>query len=290
MQQQGTFCDFPGGDSWVILSPIEQSIKRKIEAVGTPLKDWDINIYRGVLTGYNDAFIISSEKRDEILSNCKSEEEKKRTDELIRPILRGRDIKRYGYEWANLWLISTHNGVKGRIPRIRIEDYPAVKAHLDMYWDKIKDRADQGDTPYNLRNCAYWEDFYKPKIVYPNMTKYLPFCFDEEGFLTNQKCFIITGEHTAFLTAFLNSSIFKFCFRDSFPELQGGTRELSKIFFDSIPVLKVNDEQEQTFRAALKDIQCHYSEEKAIAIDKMIFDAYHLDDDDVRVIGYIKIE
>lgn len=134
------------------------------------------------------------------------------------------------------------------------------------------------------------EDFYKPKIVYPNMTKYLPFCFDEEGFLTNQKCFIITGEHTAFLTAFLNSSIFKFCFRDSFPELQGGTRELSKIFFDSIPVLKVNDEQEQTFRAALKDIQCHYSEEKAIAIDKMIFDAYHLDDDDVRVIGYIKIE
>ncbi|MBQ9173957.1 MAG: restriction endonuclease, partial [Bacteroidales bacterium] len=122
VQQNCSICDFPeGSDSWVILSPIEQSIKRKIEAVGTPLKDWDINIYRGVLTGYNDAFIISTDKRNEILANCLSEDERKRTDELIRPILRGRDIKRYGYEWAKLWLINTHNGVKGRIPRIRIE-------------------------------------------------------------------------------------------------------------------------------------------------------------------------
>lgn len=141
--------------SWVILTPIEQSIKRKIEAVGTPLKDWDIQINYGIKTGYNEAFIIDTAKRDEILANCKTEEERQRTAELIRPILRGRDIKRYGYDWANLWLINTHNGIKGRIPRINIEDYPAVKAHLDQYWDKIRDRADQGDTPYNLRNCAY---------------------------------------------------------------------------------------------------------------------------------------
>ena len=149
------------------LTPIEQSIKRKIEAVGTPLKDWDIQIYRGVLTGCNEAFIISTEKRNEILSNCQSEDERKRTEELIRPILRGRDIKRYGYDWANLWLINTHNGVKGKIPRIDIEDYPAVKAHLDQYWDKIRDRADQGDTPYNLRNCAYLERLLEPVIAIP---------------------------------------------------------------------------------------------------------------------------
>ena len=77
--------EFSSSDSWVILSPIEQSIKRKIEAVGTPLKDWGINIYRGVLTGYNEAFIISTEKRDEILANCQAEDERKRTAELIRP-------------------------------------------------------------------------------------------------------------------------------------------------------------------------------------------------------------
>ena len=85
MWQQDTICDFSTSDSWVILSPIEQSIKRKIEAVGTPLKDWDINIYRGVLTGCNEAFIISTAKRNEILANCQTEDERKRTAELIRP-------------------------------------------------------------------------------------------------------------------------------------------------------------------------------------------------------------
>lgn len=110
MQQNGSECDFSSADSWVILSPIEQSIKRKMETVGTPLKDWNINIYRGVLTGYNEAFIITTEKRDEILANCQSEDERTRTAELIRPILRGRDIKRYGYDWADLWIINTHNG------------------------------------------------------------------------------------------------------------------------------------------------------------------------------------
>lgn len=137
------------------MSPIEQSIKRKIEAVGTPLKDWDIQINYGIKTGYNEAFIITTEKREEILSNCQSEDERQRTAELIRPILRGRDIKRYGYVDSGLYLINTHNGIRGRIPRINIDDYPAVKAHLNRYWNKIEKRTDKGDTPYNLRNCAY---------------------------------------------------------------------------------------------------------------------------------------
>uniref|UniRef100_UPI00272A45A4 Eco57I restriction-modification methylase domain-containing protein n=1 Tax=uncultured Parasutterella sp. TaxID=1263098 RepID=UPI00272A45A4 len=159
VQQNAVSNNFATSDSWVILSPIERSIKRKIESIGTPLKDWDIRIYRGILTGCNEAFIISSQKRNEILANCANEAERQRTAELIRPILRGRDIKRYGYMDNGLYLINIHNGIRGRIPRIKIEDYPAVKAHLDQYWDKIEKRADQGDTPYNLRNCAYLEDF-----------------------------------------------------------------------------------------------------------------------------------
>jgi len=99
--------EFRSSDSWVILSPIEQSIKRKIEEIGTPLKYWDVNIYRGILTGYNDAFIISGERRAELLASCATQEERARTDELIRPILRGRDIKKYNYEFAYLWLINT---------------------------------------------------------------------------------------------------------------------------------------------------------------------------------------
>ncbi|MBD3592928.1 type II restriction endonuclease [Bacteroides sp. GM023] len=290
MEQHYSVCDFSEGASWTILSPIEQSIKRKIESVGTPLKDWDINIYRGVLTGYNEAFIISTEIRDEILANCQTEDEKMRTAEIIRPILRGRDIKRYGYNWANLWLINTHNGTKEKFPRILIEDYPALKAHLDQYWDKISKRADQGDTPYNLRNCAYLEDFDKPKIIYPNMTKYMPFVYDEDKFVTNQKCFIITGQNMAYLTAFFNSSIFKFCFRDSFPELQGGTRELSKIFFDKIPVKKISGESDELFKTAINRLQSDYTKEQTIVIDNMLFDLYDLTVEERKVIGNIEIK
>lgn len=199
--------DFASSDSWVILSPIEQSIKRKIEAVGVPLKDWDINIYRGVLTGYNEAFIISTEKRDEILNNCQTSEERQRTEELIRPILRGRDIKRYGYDWANLWLINTHNGIKGKLDRIHIEDYPAVKAHLDQYWDKISTRADKGDTPYNLRNCAYLDDFNKPKIIWKIIGSNLAFALDNENFIVNNACYLMTGDHIKSMLPFLNSRI-----------------------------------------------------------------------------------
>ena len=290
MQQSGTECEFSNSDSWVILSPIEQSIKRKIEAVGTPLKDWDIQINYGIKTGYNDAFIIDTAKRDEILANCQSEDEHKRTAELIRPILRGRDIKRYGYNWANLWLINTHNGIRGKLERIHIEDYPAVKAHLDQYWDRISKRADKGDTPYNLRNCAYLEDFSKPKIIYPNMTKYMPFVYDEANFLTNQKCFIITGQNMAYLNAFLNSSLFKYCFRDSFPELQGGTRELSKIFFDKIPVKLVSLEQNEIFRKIVNSVQSDYTIEQTKYIDTLLFDLYNLTTEERKVIGYVEIK
>ena len=176
VQQNGAECDFNNSDSWVILSPIEQSIKRKIEAVGTPLKDWDINIYRGVLTGYNEAFIISTEKREEILANCKSEDERTRTAELIRPILRGRDIKRYGYDWAGLYLIATFPS-----RHYDIEMFPAVKKHLLSFGierleqtgkthivngEKVKARKKTSNKWFETQDSiSYWEDFNLPKIV-----------------------------------------------------------------------------------------------------------------------------
>ena len=211
VQQQHSVCDFTGSDSWVILSEIEQSIKRKIEAVGTPLKDWDIQINYGIKTGYNDAFIITTEKRDEILANCADDDERNRTAELIRPILRGRDIKRYGYDWAGLWLINTHNGVKGIKPRIDINDYPAVKQHLDKYWDKISKRADKGDTPYNLRNCAYVDLFFQPKICWKAVGKNLTFAVVESGvFLTAPASFISANKFNDYITAFLCSNVAKY--------------------------------------------------------------------------------
>ena len=138
-------------------------------------------------------------------------------------------------------------------------------------------------------SISYWEDFSKPKIMYPNMTKYLPFYYDERGFLQNDKSFMITGNHVAFLTAFFNSSIFKFCFTDNFPELLGGTRELRKIFFDKIPVIIISDEVNEVFSKLINDIQKEYSIEKAIKIDEMIFDLYNLSKQEREEIGFIEI-
>ena len=300
VRQQDIICDFSTSDSWVVLSPIEQSIKKKIEAVGTPLKDWDIQINYGIKTGCNEAFIISTEKRKEILDNCQTEDERKRTAELIRPILRGRDIRRYGYEWAELWLIATFPS-----RHYNIEDYPAVKQYLlsfgmerleqtgkvhNVNGERIKSRKKTNNKWFETQDSiSYWEDFIKPKVIYPNMTKYMPFVFDNKMYLTNQKCFIITGKYVAYLTAFFNSSLFKYCFRDSFPELQGRTRELSKIFFDKIPVYEVSDTQNLQFQDAVEDIQKEYNKQKAQRIDSMLFDLYSLTAEEREVIGFVEI-
>ena len=282
-------CQFENEESWVIMSELVRNLKRKVEEQGTPLVDWDIETNYGIKTGFNKAFIISEEVRERILANCQDNEERQRTDNLIRPILRGKDVCKYGHNWLKrgMYLINSHNGVKGRFKRIDIDEYPSIKAYMDSFIIKLMKRSDKGDTPYNLRNCTYIEEFDKPKIIYPNMTKFMPFYYDEHKFYTNQKCFIITGSHTSYLTAFLNSSLFKFCFFDNFPVLFGGSRELSKIFFDKIPVLDVDDATDEEFRTLVLDIQKEYSDEKAKAIDQRIFDLYGLTQEEREAIGYI---
>ena len=198
--QHHTFSNFNHSDSWVILSPIEQRIKEKIERVGTPLKDWDIQINYGIKTGFNEAFIISGEKRKELM------EKDPKSEEIIRPILRGRDIKRYSYDFADLWLINTHNGIKEKgINPINIDNYPAVKEHLDKYIPQLKKRQDQGDTPYNLRNCAYLEDFNKQKIAWNRIASEKQFALVDEGIFIQDSMHFFTGNHLYYLSAFLNS-------------------------------------------------------------------------------------
>ena len=146
-------------NAYTLQAPEILALKKKIEQIGTPLKDWDINIYRGVLTGFNEAFIISTAKRDELIG------QDPKSTEIIKPILRGRDIKAYEHHWAGLWIINSHNGDKNNAP-INIDDYPVIKNHLDQYYPQLEKRQDKGITPYNLRNCAYLAEFAKEKIVY----------------------------------------------------------------------------------------------------------------------------
>ena len=276
-------------ETWVILDPIEKSIKEKIENIGTPLNEWPISINRGILTGYNKAFIISGQKRKElILKDPKSAE-------IIRPILRGRDIMRYGYIFSDNWVINTHNGVPSRnIMPINIDFYPAIKDHLDLFWERILRRTDQGITPYNLRSCTYLEEFSKQKIIYPNMSKYLPFFLDLNSFMTNQKCFIITGENLEYLVAFLNSKLFSFTYRNSFPELQGGTRELSKIFFEKIRVKKVQSQINLFLKNKIEVIQKKIMERESIVkenneLDEILISVYELNNREREMIWEFEI-
>ena len=216
MQQQGVKCNFADSIPWVILSPIEQSIKQKIESVGIPLKDWNIQINYGIKTGFNDAFIISTEKRDEILANCQTEDERVRTAELIRPILRGRDIKRYEYEWADLWIIATFPS-----RHYDIESYPAVKNYLlsigierleqtgethIVNGKKIKARKKTSNEWFETQDSiSYWEDFSKPKIVWKIIGNQMAFAYDANNYVMNNACYIMTGDHLDYLLAVLNS-------------------------------------------------------------------------------------
>ena len=287
VQQQAVECKFASSDSWVILSPIEQSIKQKIDTIGTPLKNWNINIYRGVLTGYNDAFIISTEKRNEILANCQTEDERTRTAELIRPILRGRDIKRYSYDWANLWLINTHNGIKGKIPRIQIENYPAIKAHLDQYWEKISTRADKGDTPYNLRNCAYMEDFSKPKIVWGEISDKSKFAFDFLGeYIPEATTFYLNGEYIEYLLTALNSSVSEWLFSKTGTTTGVGTIRWKKYTIEQLIVAKPNYEQQKEHLAAFENLKAgkmSISDFKDFS-NKLMYKIYELTNEEIRAI------
>jgi len=214
-----------------------------VETVGVPLREWDVQIYRGILTGYNDAFIISSEKRNEILANCVDEDERERTAELIRPILRGRDIRRYGYDWADLWLINTHNGIRGEIERIHIEDYPAIKQHLDYYWDKIEPRADQGETAYNLRNCAYLDDLSKTKIVWIELSDESKFAICENLVPLNT-VFFLTGAHLHHILGLLNSKLVHWYFTTCLGTSSGvGTNRWLKYTVEQLPLVPYSDDK-----------------------------------------------
>ncbi len=292
-------------ESFIFADATLLDLRDKIESIGTPLKDWDIQINYGIKTGANEAFIIPTEKRDEILNACKTQEERKCTDALIKPILRGKDIKRYSYEWAHLWVINTHNGytsaLKSKIPPIDIEKYPATKAHLDAHYDTIATRCDQGDTPYHLRNCAYLEDFEKEKIVYGEIVQEPRFYLDngECGlgyFYAEATSFILTGEHLHYLLGMLHSKLITFAFKTFYAG--GGLGEsgyrYKKAFIERLPIPqiteknqeladKITDGAKQILALKEKDPKAN-TQKLEKEIDALVYQLYHLTDEEIKII------
>ncbi len=292
-------------ESFIFADATLLDLRDKMESVGTPLKDWDIQINYGIKTGANEAFIITTEKREEILNACKTQEERKRTEALIKPILRGKDIKRYSYEWAGEWIINTHNGytsnLKSKIPPIDIEKYPAIKAHLDSHYDTIATRCDQGDTPYHLRNCAYLEDFEKEKIVYGEIVQEPRFYLDsgecELGyFYAEATSFILTGEHLHYLLGMLHSKLITFAFKTFYAG--GGLGEsgyrYQKAFIERLPIPKITPQNQKLAHKitdyakqilALKEKDPKANTQKLEKeIDALVYQLYNLTDEEIKTI------
>ena len=292
VQRQNNICEFSSSDSWVILSPIEQSIKRKIEAVGTPLKDWDIQINYGIKTGFNDAFIISTEKRNEILNNCQTEDERIRTAQLIRPILRGRDIKRYCYEWANLWLIyipwhfpyqfdESIQGASEKAERAFKEQYPTVYSHMLQYKEPLskRNKAETGIRYewYAMQRwgAKYWEDFNKPKVVYPETTQGAYFAYDTSGVFIDKTCFMLISNDSHYLQMTLSSRLFEYAYKRIFSSVELGEHgyQYNKHALIKLPV--INN----------KDVICQLSEvENESEIDSLVYQLYGLTEEEIKIV------
>ncbi|EAK2497722.1 class I SAM-dependent DNA methyltransferase [Campylobacter coli] len=278
------------------------ALKAKIERIGTPLKEWQgLNIYRGILTGYNEAFIITTEKRNEILANCKDEAEKERTAKLIRKMLRGRDIKRYSYEWAGLWVINTHNGYKNqngeKVEVINIEYYPSLKKHFDEFYPQLEKRTDKGLTPYNLRNCAYLDEFEKEKIVWNPVSGEYLFSYIKEHIFFNNSLFMMTLDvfSLKYILAFMNSNCYKWLITLKTNLIQTGSYAYgAKDKIERLPIPKINSKNEklanelinlvdEILKAKEQDKNAN-TQELENKINSLVYKLYNLTEDEIKII------
>ncbi|MBI1307173.1 MAG: hypothetical protein GC181_11275 [Bacteroidetes bacterium] len=254
-------------NAWVVGEKDTYNIKEIVEQQGIPLNDWNIQINYGVKTGFNDAFIIPNDVKQKIILDDPNSEK------ILKKVLRGKDISAWYPDYAGYWLISTFPSIT-----VDIDKYQGIKNHLLSFG---KNRLEQdgngrkktGNKWFETQDqISYWENFESQKIIYPNMTKYLPFVYDEgDNFYSNDKSFILSGKNLKYLTCFFNSKLFKYCFSDNFPELQGGTRELRKVFFDKIPVKQITDEQEIPFAKMVDYLVALKKENSQESTDQLMF-------------------
>ena len=286
VSQNTTICNF-NAESWVILSPIEQQIKQKIEAVGVPLKNWDIQINYGIKTGFNEAFIISDEKRKELI------EQDPKSAEIIRPILRGRDIKRYGYEFADLYLLfipwhfplqndTTIQGASEKAEQAFKVQYPAIYNHLLKYKKELSNRnkAETGIRYewYALQRWGanYWEDFSKQKIVWGNLNLNASYSTAPEGMFISAPCPMIVPASN-YLLAVLNSKLADYYIRNLGVTRNGGYFEYKPMFIEKLPVPLPNNE-------ICKKIDKMLQTNKYNDIDKIIYELYNVTKEEVLFI------
>ena len=270
---------------WLISGVVANVMKEKIERVGTSLKDWDVAIYRGVTTGLNDAFVIDGATRQALIK------EDPNSAEILKPVLRGRDIKRYQARWADLWLVDTHNGY-GNVPAININDYPAIKAHLGGFYPQLEKRYDKGRTPYNLRNCAYHEEFAKEKLVWAELSRSgNAFSYDDRGSFQLNTTYMMTGVSLHYLLGVLNSKVMLFYLDLTNQKLdKNGWRWLGQ-YVERLPIPKIPTAKQRPFiRLVERILQIKASDPSAdttkpeAEIDQLVYELYGLTKEEITAV------
>ena len=300
--------DFNDSNNWAILSSLEQSIKAKVEQHGKRLRDWNINIYRGILTGFNEAFIVSGEKKNALIA------EDPRSAEIIRPILRGRDIKRYGYSYADLWLISTFPSRK-----YDIDCYPAIKKHLLSFGIERLEQTGKkhivNGKAVNARkktnnawfetqdSISYWDDFSKQKIVYAETMRvhrndkadrFPRFSFIEQETFLDKTCFMITGEHLLYILPIINSALMQYHIQRNIAVLDTGGFLMQKIYIEDFPIPPIEKES----YTVLTELAAEILSNRAIGkdtrsleelVDLQVYSLFDLNEAEIRYIEASRI-
>ena len=297
LKDNGVAMELPSKDQpWAILSPSEFALKRKIERVGKPLKDWDINIYRGIITGCNEAFIIDETKREELVT------EDPKSAEIIKPLLRGRNIECYYVQQTGAYMLAT--GYDLDIPN----KYPAIYNHLETIGKQIEsgkikvrgkgifNRDDQGENWWNLRACAYYSEFEKEKIVWQEMVTKGTFLIDKNKFYSLDTTRILTGENLTYLVGILNSEFFLFAFKNYYAGGHLGSKgvrfksEFMKPF-PIPPITKTNqhlatqlEEQVDKILAAKRTDPIADVSELENEVDQLVYLLYDLTPEEIAIV------
>jgi hypothetical protein len=277
----------PDTAEWFIGNQAEGNLKVKIETQGKQLKEFDVRINFGIKTGYNDAFIIDEQKKNELI------ELDANNGKIIKPILRGRDLKKYSYEFENVYLINSHNGLKSSgLKRIDAEnEYPVIFEHLKTFLPKVESRYDQGDHWTNLRNCAYLKDFEKPKIVWGEISDKPKFAFEDSGYYAEATTFLMTGERLKFLLAILNSKVSEWYFNLIGTTTGMGTNRWKKYKIELLPVKEPSDHHADEIEKLVDHILSTKKQnptadtsEWESKIDQLIYMLYELTKEEIKII------
>ncbi len=269
---------------WIIGNSKTILLKKKIESDTILLGNLGVTMDYGVKTGFSEAFFIDKETKELLVSK------NPKNLEIIKPFLRGRDLLKYTYNWAELWFINAHNGIKAKnISPVNIEkDYPELYQYFSTYEIQLKKRADKGQHWTNLRDCAYIENFAKPKIIWIVLSDKGKFAYDDKGYYTNDSCFIMTGENLKYLLAILNSKVAEWYFNQISTSSGMGTNMWKKYKVEQLPIKNISISEQQPFVLLVDKIleakaQGENTQVLENEIDMLVFGLYGLTEEEIKI-------